>query len=85
LLKQYLRCFTANFYKDWLTKLVSAEFAQNNSVYYTTCISPFENLYRFNPEIRNLPIWDKSQEERVLAATERARDIQATSKALKKR
>ena len=58
---------------------------QNNSIYYATRISPFENLYRFNPEIRNLPIWDESQKERVLAATERARDMQATSEALKKR
>ena len=84
-LEQYLRCFAAEVQEDWPAKLAAAEFAQNNSVHYATRMSPFENLYGFNPEIRNPPIRDESQKERVPAATERARDIRATSEALKKR
>ena len=45
----------------------------NNSVYYATRMSPFENLYGFHPDIHHLEVRVEPQEGKVPAATERAR------------
>ena len=72
-LEQYLRCYCSEKQDSWPEMLAQAEFAVNNSVHYATRMSPFELLYGWNPEIRDPPIRDELHEERVLAATERAR------------
>jgi hypothetical protein len=54
----------------------------NNSVHYTTRISPFELLYRWNPDIRGPLIRDELHEEKVPAAAERARQIYDAYEAL---
>jgi hypothetical protein len=55
--------------------LAYTEFAVNNSVYYTTRISPFKLLYSWNPEIRGPLIRDELHKEKVLAVAKRARQL----------
>jgi hypothetical protein len=74
-LEQYLRCYCSELQDTWPELLAHAEFVVNNSVHYATRMSPFGLLYGWNPEIRGLPIRDELHEERVLAATERARQM----------
>jgi hypothetical protein len=53
--------------------LVYTEFAVNNSIHYTTRISPFELLYSWNPEIRGPLIQDELYKEKVLVVAKRVR------------
>jgi hypothetical protein len=74
-LEQYLRCYCSESQDTWPELLAHAEFAVNNSVHHATRMSPFGLLYGWNPEIRGPPIRDELHEERVPAATERARQM----------
>ena len=62
--------------------LLHTEFAINNSVHHVTRMCPFELLYGWRLKIRDPPIRDELHEERVLAATERARQMRKAYKTL---
>ena len=84
-LEQYLRCYYSKVQDSQAKILAYTEFAVNNSVYYTTRISLFSVLYGQNPKIRGLLIRDELYKERVLAATERTRQMREVYDTLTKR
>lgn len=81
-LEQYLRCYCSEKQETWPEMLAQAEFAVNNGVHPATRMSPFELLEGWSPEIRTPPIRDELREERVPAATERARYLRETHETL---
>jgi hypothetical protein len=84
-LEQYLRYYYSENQTEWADRLSQAEFVVNNSSHYALRISPFEILYRFNPEIYVASARDELREGKVLAATERARTIRDTDATLYER
>ncbi|KXL45000.1 MAG: hypothetical protein FE78DRAFT_40418 [Acidomyces sp. 'richmondensis'] len=67
------------------TILVIAEFAANNSVYYTLRMSPFSVVYSWNPEIHKAPTRDESREGRVPAVAEAVKRMREADQTLRSR
>lgn len=84
-LEQYLRCYCSEEQDSWPQALAQAEFAVNNSVHHALRMSPFEVLYGWSPEIHGPPIRDGSQEGKVPAAAERARQMREAHDKLARR
>jgi len=47
-IKQYLRMFVSHRQNDWLEWIMCAEFAYNNKIHTTMCVSPFYANYGMN-------------------------------------